>query len=166
MTVTLTHSFNRDDIRRVYASFAAEYKIAAEWTGLHTPALVTKTIEQIKAIAEEQYLQEVHMQLQTQTGAVRNAAVYRVSANASGWSSDRPGDIYWQSYAGDSLQLIIYFTKKWWEETQSKRDAFTSLHMPGWGVSDFDGNYGAMTTSSGRRYASAGYGMERTDYST
>ena len=103
MTVTLTDTFNRDDIRRVYASFAADYKIAAEWTGLHAPAFVTQTIEQIKAIAEEQYLQEVHLQLKTSAGAIRHAAVYRVSTNASGWSSDRPGDMYWQSYPGDSL---------------------------------------------------------------
>ena len=37
--------------------------------------------------------------------------------------------------------------------------------MPGWGVSDFDGNYGTMTSSAGRRYASRAYGMERTRYS-
>jgi len=165
MTVTLTDSFNRDDIRRVYASFAAEYTITAEWTGLHAPAFVTQTIEQIMAIAAEQYLQEVHLQLKTSAGAIRNASVYRVSTNASGWSSDRPGDIYWQSYAGDSLQLIIYFTEKWRALTQAKRDAFAELHMPGWGVSDFDGTYGTMTSSAGRRYASGAYGMERTDYS-
>lgn len=165
MTITLTQTFNRDDIRRVYASFAADYKIVAEWTGLHTPVFVAKTIEQIKAIAEEQYLQEVHLQLKTPAGAVRDAAVYRVSANASGWSCDRPGDLYWQSYPGDSLQLIVYFTAKWWALTQTKRDAFASVHMPGWGVSDFDGNYGTMTSSADRRYASRAYGMERTRYS-
>ena len=84
MTITLTQSFTRDDIRRVYASFAAEYKITAEWTSLHTPAFVTQTIEQIMAIAAEQYLQEVHLQLKTSAGAIRNASVYRVSTSASG----------------------------------------------------------------------------------
>ena len=98
MTDTFTETFNREDIRRVYASFAADYKIAAEWTGLHTPADVDQTIEQIKALAEEQYLKEVHMQLKTSNGAVREAAVYRVSTSASGWSSDRPGDVYWQHF--------------------------------------------------------------------
>lgn len=165
MTTTLTQTFNRDDIRRVYASFAADYKIAAEWTGLNTPVFVAKTIEQIKAIAEEQYLQEVHLQLKTPAGAIRHAAVYRVSANASGWSCDRPGDLYWQSHPGDSLHLIVYFTAKWRALTHTQRVAFASVHMAGWGVSDFDGNYGAMTSSADRRYASRAYGMERTRYS-
>jgi hypothetical protein len=165
MTITLTQSFNRDDIRRVYASFAADYKIVAEWTGLHAPAFIAKTIEQIMAIAGEQYLQEVHLQLKTSTGAVRIASAYRVSTSASGWSSDRPGDLYWQSHAGDSLHLIIFFSEKWRALTQAKRDAFASLHMPGWGVSTFNGSYGAMPSSADRRYASGSYGIERTRYS-
>ena len=76
-----------------------------------------------------------------------------------------PGTFTGRVTAGDSLQLIIYFTEKWRALTQVKRDAFAELHMPGWGVSDFDGTYGTMTSSAGRRYASGAYGMERTDYS-
>ena len=30
MTTTLTQTFNRDDIRRVYASLTADYRIVAE----------------------------------------------------------------------------------------------------------------------------------------
>lgn len=84
MTTTFTDTFNREDIRRVYASFAADYRIVAEWTELHSPTFIMQTIEEIKAIAEEQYLKEVHMQLRSSTGAIRQAAVYRVSTNASG----------------------------------------------------------------------------------
>ena len=65
MTDTFTQTFNRDDIRRVYASFAADYKIVAEWTGLRSAAYVEKTIGQIKALAEEQYLSAVHLQLKS-----------------------------------------------------------------------------------------------------
>jgi hypothetical protein len=165
MTTTLTHTFNRDDIRRVYASFAADYRIVAEWTGLHSPAFVAETIEQIKALAEEQYLREVHLQLRWSTRMIREAAVYRVSTRASGWSSDRPGDLYWQSYEGDKLELIVYFSEKWKKVPKAARDAFAAVHMPNWGTSDFDGNYGTMSISLDRRYASRAYGMERTRYS-
>src|SRR6266511_2979764 len=41
---TYTDTFNRDDIRRVYASFAADYKIAAEWTELHSAAFIEQMI--------------------------------------------------------------------------------------------------------------------------
>ncbi len=165
MTTTLTQTFNRDDIRRVYASFAADYRIVAEWTELHSSAFVHETIKQIKAIAEEQYLREVHLQLKSSSGAIREAAVYRVSTNASGWSSDRPGDLYWDSYDGDRLDLIVYFSDKWWSLSQDERDAFAAVYMPDWGTSDFDGNYGPMSRSSDRRYASRAYGMDRTRYS-
>jgi hypothetical protein len=165
MTTTLTQTFNRDDIRRVYASFAADYRIVAEWTQLHSGAFITTTIEEIKAIAEEQYLKEVHLQLRSSTGAIREAAVFRVSASASGWSSDRPGDLYWTTYSGDSLRIVVYFSQKWWDLTDAARETFASLHMPGWGTSDFDGNYGTMVGQADRHYASRAYGMDRTRYS-
>lgn len=165
MTTTLTQTFNRDDIRRVYASFAADYRIVAEWTKLHTAAYVTQTTAEIKALAEEVYLKEVHLQLRSSAGAIREAAVYRVSTSASGWSSDRPGDLYWTSYSGDYLKLIVFYSQKWWDLTQAARDAFTAAHMPGWRTTDFDGSYGPMSSHTDRRYASQAYGLERTRYS-
>lgn len=163
---TFTDTFNRDDIRRVYASFAADYKIVAEWTELHSPTFVEQTIAEIKAIAEEQYLKEVHLQLRSSTRVIREAAVYRVTTNASLWSADKPGDLYWDSEYGDSLQLIVYFTAKWWALTQARREAFAAIHMVGWGTSDFDGNYGALIGSTDKHFASRAYGMERTRYSS
>lgn len=163
---TFTDTFNRDDIRRVYASFAADYKIVAEWTELHLPAFVEQTIAEIKAITEEQYLKEVHLQLRSSSGVVREAAVYRVTTNASLWSADKPGDLYWDSEGGDSLQLIVYFNDKWWALTQAQRNAFAAIHMVGWGTSDFDGIYGGLIASTDKRFSSHAYGMERTRYSS
>lgn len=165
MTTTLTQTFNRDDIHRVYASFSADYRIVAEWTELHSSAYVAETIEQIKALAEAQFLREVHLQLRSRTGAMREAAVYRVSTNASGWSSDRPGDLYWSKYDGDFLTLIVFFTEKWLGLSQAERDTFSAVHLPNWGTSNLDYNYGAMSSSADRRFASRAYGIERTRYS-
>jgi hypothetical protein len=163
-TGTLTQTFNRDDIRRVHASFAADYKIVAEWTGLHSASFVAETSAEIKTLAEAQYLQEVHLQLKSATGAIREAAVYRVSTSASGWSSDRPGDLYWTTYTGDHLYVVVYYSKSWWELSPTQRAEFAALYMPGWGTSDFDGDYSGMSGSTDRRYASRAYGMDRTRY--
>jgi hypothetical protein len=165
MTTTLTYTFNRVDIRRVYASFAADYRIVAEWTELLSAAFVADTIEQIGALAEEQYLREVHLQLKSSAGGIREAAVYRVSTNASGWSSDRPGDLYWRRYDGDRLHVIVFFSSKWWALSNAERHEFAAAHMPGWETSNFDGNYGTMSSFCDRRYTSRAYGMERTRYS-
>jgi hypothetical protein len=166
MTTTLTQTFNRDDIRRVYASFAADYTIVAEWTGLHDPARVTRNIAAVKALAEEQYMSDVHLHLRASNAAIREAAVYRVSTNASAWSSDRPGDLYWDTYAGDYLALTVFYSPMWAALSQAAKDAFRALHLPGWGPSDFDGNYGTMVGAADRRYSSRAYGLERTRYSS
>ena len=88
----------------------------------------------------------------------------RVSTNASGWSSDRPGDLYWDSESGEYLQLIVFYNANWSALSPAERAAFRALHMPGWGPSDFDGDYGSMSSSTDRRYVSRAYGLERTRY--
>ena len=166
MTTTLTQTFHRDDIRRVYASFAADYRIVAEWTKLHSSAYVAQTTAENKLLAEEQYLKEVHLQLRSSSDVIREASVYRVSTSASSWSSDRPGDLYWDSGVGDYLQLVVFYSQAWLDITPAARQSFKAAHLPGWGTSDFDGSYGPMSSSADRRYASRGYGLERTRYST
>ncbi len=165
MTTSFTDTFNRDDIRRVCASFAADYTIVAEWTELRSAGDIASDIAAVTAVAEARYLKEVHIQLRTATGAIRQAAVYRVSTNASGWSTDRPGDLYWDSERGDYLILVVFYNTNWTALSQAERDEFRDRHMPGWGPSSFDGSYGAMSSSTDRRYASRAYGMERTRYS-
>lgn len=165
MTTTFTDTYNRDDIRRVHASFAADYRIVAEWTGLSAGTDVTGDIAAVKALAEAQYLKEVHIQLVRASGSIRQAVAFRVSTSASGWSTDRPGDLYWDSQNGDHLRLVVYYNANWAALTAVEKDAFRKLHLPGWGPSDFDG-YGAMSSVADRRYASRAYGMERTRYSS
>jgi hypothetical protein len=163
-TFSNTDTFNRDDIRRVHASFAADYKIVAEWTGLHTPETIEPAISGIKAIAEEQYLSSVHLQLRSSQGIVIKAAVYRVTTNASLWSADRPGDLYWDHNAGDTLNVIVYYNDTWWKLGPATREAFSAEHTPGWGTSNFDGNYGGLLAVADKRFASRAYGIERTRY--
>ncbi|MGH2878447.1 MAG: hypothetical protein ACRDK4_02415 [Solirubrobacteraceae bacterium] len=164
MTDTYSDTFNREDIRRVHASFAADYRIAAESTGLISNERVERNVASIKALAEEQYLDTVHVRLLESNGAVREAAVYKVSANASGWSSERPGDVYWKASSGDTLCLTVFYSERWEALTQTQKDAFHDEHLPGWGPSDFDGDYGALAGSTDRHYSSRAYGMDRTRY--
>jgi hypothetical protein len=53
MTDTCSDTFNREDIRRVHASFAADYRIAAESTELHSCSFIDATITGIGVLAEE-----------------------------------------------------------------------------------------------------------------
>jgi len=164
MTTTLTQTFNRDDIRRVYASFAADYRIIADWTGLQAKEFVDETIYQIKTLAEELYLKEVHIQLLSKSGTIREAVVYGVSTNASSWSSDRPGDLYWTTYEGDRLYVIVDFSQKWKGLPPATQREFAAIYLPGWGATSLNGVYDAMTNKTDRHYSSRAYGMDRTRY--
>jgi hypothetical protein len=165
MSNTYTDTYNRQDIRRVHASFSTDYRVVAEWTELHSAAYVSQTIEEIAALGEAEYLKEIHLQLKSRSGAIRQAAVYRVSTNASAWSADRPGDLYWDSFDGDGLVLVVYFSQKWADLSIKQREDFAKAHLPGWGSSDFDGTYGSLTANVDKHYASRAYGLERTRYS-
>ena len=162
---TYTDTFNRDDIGRVYASFAADYKIVAEWTNLHSAYWIEKNIAEIKLFAEAQYIAALHLQLVSSDGRLRRAAVYRVTTTASLWSADRPGDLSWTPHDGDSLRLIVYYSKKWWDLTDAERQDFRAEHSITWGTTTFDGDYSGLVASTDKRFASRAYGMERTHYS-
>ena len=164
MTTTLTNTFNRDDVRRVFASFAADYRIIAEWTKIHSASYIKETASQILWLAEEQYIKEVHLQLKSASGAIRQAAVYRVSTNASSWSSDRPGSLYWPSYDGDDLNIVVFYSDNWFALTDTQRAALKKVHLPNWTTSDFSGSYGTMSGSTDKHFSSRAYGLDRTTY--
>lgn len=166
MTSTYTDTYNRDDIRRVHASFAADYRIVAEYTGLRSQTLVASDIAAVKAVAEAEYLKEVHIQLRTARNTIRTAAAYRVSTSAGAWSTDRPGDLYWKHESGDSLMLVLFYNSAWSLLSPSEQQAFRNVHLQGWGPSDWNGSYGAMSNTTDRKFASRAYGLERTRYST
>jgi hypothetical protein len=164
MTDTYSDTFNREDIRRVHASFAADYRIAAESTDLHSRSFVDATISEIGALAEEQYLSEIHVRLLSSAGGIREAAVYRASTNASSWTSERPGDMYWMANQGDKLVIDIFYSAEWKALTRAQKDVFIAKYLSSWVKGDFDGNYGALAGSTDRRYSSRAYGMDRTRY--
>jgi hypothetical protein len=165
MTDTYTDTFNREDIRRVHASFAADYRIAAESTELHTAPYVDKTIPEVGKLAEEQYLSEIHLRLLNSAGGLKEAAVYKVSTDASSWTSERPGDMWWKASAGDQLRITVFYSAKWKALTKAQKDAFREKYLPGWGTSNFDGDYGTLSGSTDRHYSSRAFGMDRTRYS-
>jgi len=165
MTDTTTDTFNPDDRRRVFAAFAADYRIVAEWTGLETRAHVDVTVAQIKHFIEKEYLSKIHLRLKKADGEVREAAIYRVSTTASAWSDSPPGDLYWDHESGDYLQVVINYSDEWRKLPEETRKAFRDAHIPDWGTTDTTGDYDSMSASQDRKFSSGAYGMERTRYS-
>lgn len=165
-TSTRSDTYNSSDIQRVYASFAADYKMVAEWTELHSREYVQETTEQIRKLVENEYVNEIHLQKMTSSGKIPDAVIYRISTNASTWSADRPATLKWNVTAGDSLRIVVFFSKKWGALSPEKKIQFSKEHLPNWTEISFDGKYDGLSEVGSAKYSSRGYGMERTQVSS
>ncbi|SRR6266568_1124169 len=168
MTSTGTHTttYTVADIRKVVDNFAADFSMIAQATGLYSRENVAWVVSDLKIFAEYRYLINVNLILKDGTGQQVRAAVYRVFESAIGWSSERPGNNIWPRMANGSLTVVATFTSAWWNKTLPEKSLFmttTGLHNS-WGPTTEDTSFRGLTPTSGQRYASNGYGWQRTNY--
>jgi hypothetical protein len=93
--------------------------------------------------------------------------LYRVSESASGWTSEQPGNNLWPKTLGGSLNVVATMSSTWWSKTDSQKTAFIANNeLNGtWPVSKENESLDSLNSSAGQKYASRGYGWERTNYS-
>jgi hypothetical protein len=164
-TYTGTGTYTVVDVRRVFDQFAADYDMAAQSTGLVSDDHVTSVVHDVKAFAENAYLDRVDIVLRDATGQTTRAQRYIVSTDASLWSAQRPGNSLWPRTSGGSLNVVVNYSAKWRGLSAEARAAFRrdALWL-GWTNSDIDTAYPNLTSQVDRRYASNSYGLERTTF--
>ncbi len=167
-TGTQTRTYTSVDIRKVVDTFAAEFSMMAQSTGLRTRENVATVVADLKIFAETSYLSEVTLVLKDKDGAQIRGAKYRPSEAAVGWTSDRPGNSLWPQTTGGTLSVIATLSPAWWSKTGGEKKAFqtsTGLLYP-WAPTTEDTTLSALSETGGTRFASNGYGWERTSYSS
>jgi Bacterial HORMA domain family 1 len=165
-TSTQTTTYTVADIRKVVDNFAADFSMMAQATGLRTRESVALTVSDLKVFAEYGYLVEVTLFLFDQAGNKIRAALYKVAQSAAGWVSDRPGNNLWPKTEGGSLWVLATLNEAWGNKSTAERQAFVrdrGLNYP-WATTDRDTSLNGLATSAGQKYASNGYGWERTNY--
>jgi hypothetical protein len=165
-TGTYTTTFTSVDIRKVLDNFAADYSMVAQSTGLQTRYQVDMDVTDLKLFAESKYLVSVVLILwDAQDNKVR-ARRYTVSESAVGWTADQPGNNMWPQTPGGHLQLIATLSDQWWQLSDSSKVVTRSRLgiKGGWDRTDTDTSFTTMTATQDRRYASNGYGLQRTTY--
>jgi hypothetical protein len=165
-TTTQTTTYTVADIRKVVDNFAADFSMMAQATGLRTRESVAMTVSDLKVFAEYGYLVEVTLLLFDKEGKKVRAANYQVSASAAGWVSERPGNNLWPKTEGGTLYVLGALTNAWWSKTDAERLAFVrdrGLNHP-WASTDKDTSLNGLASSTGQKYASNGYGWQRTNY--
>jgi len=164
-TSTFTQTYTLVDVRRVVDCFAADYDMIAQATDLETDDRVTKTVHDVKLLAENGYLQRVDIVLRDAASNLIRAAKYAVSTDASLWSAQRPGNNLWPTIPRGSLMVVVSYTAAWHELGEQARQTFqrTYLQLP-WSRANIDLAYPQLSGQVDRYYASNCYGMERTTY--
>jgi hypothetical protein len=162
---TQTRTYTVADIRKVVDKFAADYLMISQSTGLLST--VAEDVADLKIFAEYGYLVQVTLYLLAKEGNKLRVAVYKVSEAATGWNSDRPGNNLWPRTTDGSLCVIAALTNSWWQKTEEGKATFIKdrgLHNA-WARTRLDTSLVGLSSSTGQKYASNGYGWERTNYS-
>jgi hypothetical protein len=164
-TFTLSSTYTVTDVAKVVDRFAADYHMIAQATGLASRQHVVNVVHDVKLMAQRGYLERVDLVLRNSAGEKIRAAKYTVSTDASGWTSDRPGNNLWPRLAGGDLRVVVSYSDTWWLLTEYQRGAFKQNEcILSWSNSDIDTSYTGMIGRVDRRYSSNAYGMERTTY--
>lgn len=166
-TGTQTQTFTSADIRKVVDFFAADFAMKAESTGLWTVSEVQSTVADIKIFAENRYLVEITLILRDKEGNELRGSKYRVSESASGWTSEQPGNALWPRTPNGKLSVTATLSDTWWNLKEGGQATFKERAgmQHAWGVTTDDTSLSKLTASTGQRYSSRGYGLERTNYS-
>ncbi len=165
-TGTRTNTYTVTDIRRVVASFAADFSMISQTTGLWGSEDVRETVSDLNAFAEAGYLEGVHLILWDANGNKLRAAKYTVSTSAAIWNNDRPGNSLWPRTSGGRLQVIGTLSSDWWSMDEAAKDRVRERYgiAGAWRLTNTDTSHAGMSSNTDRRYASNAYGMERTIY--
>lgn len=163
---TQTTTYSVVDIRKVVDCFAADFSMKGQATGLRSRESVAETVSDLKVLAESGYLIDVQLILKDAAGAEIRGTVYTVSENAVGWTAERPGNNLWPRTPGGTLKVIATLTQAWWDMTKTAKDSFISRNAMNsrWDLVTDGTSLSHLSSSAGQRYASNGYGWQRTNY--
>jgi hypothetical protein len=165
-TGTYEATYTVADIKRVVDRFAADYAMIGQATGLRTREQVAKIISEIKIYAEAEYLHEIDITLFDAAGKELQAAQYRISEAATGWTNQQPGNNMWPATPGGSLRVTISMNRKWYALTQAQQDEFDRRQGLAWPARPTDLTHQGLVRQFDRRYVSNGYGMEKHIFKT
>jgi len=164
---TVTTTYTVADIRKVVDQFAADYSMQGQATGLRTRETIAENVSDLKVFAEYRYLIAVNLILEDANNNPLRGANYRVAESAIGWTSDRPGNNLWPRTPDGVLTLIATLADAWWKKTDIEKEAFISVNgLHGkWAHTSKSTSFEGLSASQGQRYASNGYGWQRTNFS-
>jgi hypothetical protein len=161
---TFEVTYTRADIKRVISEIAADLDMIAEASGALTRDDVDNYVADLSALAQEEYIDEVHVSLHNRLGGEVRATGFKFSTSASSWQSQMPGNNLWPYTPGGTIKIGVSFTAKFRELSSGKLAAFLAGLRVGIGSGTMDFSHPGLISSFDRRYASRGFGAEKTNF--
>ena len=157
---THTHSYTITDIETVVRRFTADLVMIAQSSGAITEAKARDYAHDVGVLAKGGYLKMVDLTLFSERTEIR-AAQYVVNTSAGHLTMSRPGGVMWPRVTSPDLRIVLKHTNAY--DTAAKKRMKPKLRNR-WVPTNADTSHSSLTQTSGRNYASNGWGMQRQDY--
>lgn len=157
---TITQTYTRTDIRKVFEQFQADLQMLALRTQAMELDFADKFTHDIRLMAQEECLNYVHVQLCDFNGHKVRAHRYSVE-NGILSDSQRPGGNGWPCLPNGTLHVIVIYSDEQKLENL-KRSGKLKID---WVPSSLSTDYSGMKNDSSRLYSSNSYGLRRDTFS-
>lgn len=156
---TITQTFTRTDVRRVFENFQADLRMLAVRTQAMESDHAKNCGDDVCLMAQEDCLSRVHVQLYDSSGNLVKVHRYSVEDVVSSGSS-RPGGNRWPCLPNGTLCVIVDL---------SDNGKLEQLKMLGelklsWSASSLSTDYSNMQKDGARLYSSNSYGLQRDTF--
>jgi len=157
--ITVTQTYTRTDIRRVFENFQADLRMLAVRTQAMEPDHAKKCGDDVCLMAQVGCLSRVDVQLRDSSENLVRVHRYSVEEIMSSVSS-RPGGNRWPCLPNGTLYVVV---------VPSDREKLKRLKILGelkliWSASPLSTDYSNMRRDGARLYSSNSYGLQRDTF--
>ena len=157
---TVTQTYTRTDVRKVFENFQADLQMLAVRTQAMELDHAQNCAYDICLMAQEECLRRVHIQLYDSSENLIKVHRYSVEGDILS-DSQRPGGNRWPSLPDGSLCVILQYSDKKKAE-KLKKSGKLKIH---WSPTSLSTDYSGMRSDGGERlYSSNSYGLRRDTF--
>lgn len=158
---TSSSTYSVVDIESVMRRVKADFVMIAASTGAITEQKALDWAHDVEVLARNGYLHTVDLTLLSY-GIEQKATRFIVNTESGELTMSRPGGVMWPKVLGADLRIVLFYTSAY---DSAAREKMSSKLNITWVPTAADTTHSSLKSSSGRDYASNGYGIQRKDYS-
>lgn len=162
-TQTITNTYTRVDIRRVFESVEATLRMAVTRTGLNTAQWAANTAHDLRHLAESAALARAHLILRDHRGIELRALVLEPDDKAFGWVDERPKANDWPLQTSGRLHVVIEHPASFSALSPDRQASIMAGCVLAWAETSIDLSHSELQLVRSQHFASNGYGVRARD---